>query len=178
MNWLLFLMSHPTKKQALDKPSPSCSNAGNPLAVIFCQSGNDENQEELHAQVVEELSNFKSQKILRLNEDPLHWWSDRMGLFPTLPKVLQKYWCVPAASVPSHRLFSSSGTFFCGKRNYLTPAHVDQQVFLYENSQRCHEAEPIEDDSGEWGLGQEQDSGSGHGITGQATAHYQTVTIP
>lgn len=168
----------PNKKQALDKPSPSCSNAGNPLAVIFCQSGNDENQEELHAQVVEELSNFKSQKILGLNEDPLHWWSDRMGLFPTLPKVLQKYWCVPATSVPSHRLFSSSGTFFCGKRNRLTPAHVDQQVFLYENSRRCNEAEPVEDDSGEWGLGQEQDSGSGHGITGQATAHYQTVTIP
>ncbi|XP_020360114.1 E3 SUMO-protein ligase ZBED1-like [Oncorhynchus tshawytscha] len=168
----------PNKKQTLDKHSPSCSNAGNPLAVIFCQSGNDENQEELHAQVVEELSNFKSQKILGLNEDPLHWWSDRMGLFPTLPKVLQKYWCVPATSVPSHRLFSSSGTFFCGKRNRLTPAHVDQQVFLYENSRRCNEAEPIEDDSGEWGLGLEQDSGSGHGITGQATAHYQTVTIP
>ncbi|XP_021427091.1 zinc finger BED domain-containing protein 1 [Oncorhynchus mykiss] len=168
----------PNKKQTLDKHSPSCSNAGNPLAVIFCQSGNDENQEELHAQVVEELSNFKSQKILGLNEDPLHWWSDRMGLFPTLPKVLQKYWCVPATSVPSHRLFSSSGTFFCGKRNRLTPAHVDQQVFLYENSRRCNEAEPIEDDSGEWGLGLEQDSGSDHGITGQATAHYQTVTIP
>uniref|UniRef100_A0A8C8C3I0 BED-type domain-containing protein n=1 Tax=Oncorhynchus tshawytscha TaxID=74940 RepID=A0A8C8C3I0_ONCTS len=149
----------PNKKQTLDKPFPSCSNAGNTLAVIFCQSGNDENQEELHAQVVEELSNFKSQKLLGLNEDPLHWWSDRMGLFPTLPKVLQKYWCVPATSVPSHRLFSSSGTFFCGKRNYLTLAHVDQQVFLYENSRRCHESDPIEDDSGEWGLGLEQDSG-------------------
>ncbi|XP_041734591.2 E3 SUMO-protein ligase ZBED1-like [Coregonus clupeaformis] len=168
----------PNKKQTLDKQFPSCSNAGNPLAVIFCQSGTDENQEELHAQVVEELSNFKSQKILGLNEDPLHWWSDRMGLFPTLPKVLQKYWCVPATSVPSHRLFSSSGTFFCGKRNRLTPAHVDQQVFLYENLRSCNEAEPIEDDSGEWGFGQEQDSGSGHGITGQSTAQYQTVTIP
>ncbi|XP_010889306.1 zinc finger BED domain-containing protein 1 [Esox lucius] len=168
----------PSKKQTPDKHSPAGSNVGNPLAVIFCQSGTDENQEELHAQVMEELSNFKSQKILGLNEDPLHWWSERIGLFPVLPKVLQKYWCVPATCVPSHRLFSSSGTVICGKRNRLAPAHVDQQVFLYENTRSCYEAEPVEDDSGEWVLGQDLDSGSGHGITGQAIAQYQTVIIP
>ncbi|KAJ8003614.1 hypothetical protein DPEC_G00150170 [Dallia pectoralis] len=166
----------PHKKPTPDKQSPACSNAGNPLAVIFCQSGIDDNQEELHAQVMEELSNFKSQKILGLNEDPLHWWSDRIGLFPSLPKVLQKYWCVPATCIPSHRLFSSSGTVICGKRNRLAPAHVDQQVFLYENTRSCYDAEPVEDDSGEWVSGQELGSGSGHGITGQA--QYQTVIIP
>ncbi|KAM3857191.1 E3 SUMO-protein ligase ZBED1-like [Diretmus argenteus] len=134
------------------KPTPQTERPGssatqdNPLAAIFCQSDSDQSQEELHAQVVEELSNYKSQRILGLNEDPLLWWSSHVALFPTLPKVLQKYWCVPATSVPCHRLFSSSGTSLCGKRNRIAPALVDQQVFLYENLRSYHEPEPSEDD--------------------------------
>lgn len=137
----------PTKKQTTQR-EPSCSSVApdNPLAAIFCQSESDQSQEELHAQVVEELSNYKSQRVLGLNEDPLVWWSSHAPLFPTLPKVLQKYWCVPAMSVPCHRLFSSSGAVLCGKRNRLAPALVDQQVFLYENSRNYYEPEPCEDD--------------------------------
>ncbi|XP_071320733.1 E3 SUMO-protein ligase ZBED1-like [Trachinotus anak] len=137
----------PSKKQApLRGSSASSTTQDNPLAAIFCQSDADQSQEELHAQVVEELSNYKSQRVLGLNEDPLLWWSSHAALFPTLPKVLQKYWCVPATSVPCHRLFSSSGTVLCGKRNRIAPALVDQQVFLYENSRSYYEAEPCEED--------------------------------
>lgn len=134
----------PVKKQR--GASTSSTTQDNPLAAIFCQSDADQSQEELHAQVVEELSNYKSQRVLGLNEDPLLWWSSHAALFPTLPKVLQKYWCVPATSVPCHRLFSSSGTVVCGKRNRIAPALVDQQIFLYENLRSYYEAEPCEDD--------------------------------
>lgn len=138
----------PSKKQTpLRESSASSVTQDNPLAAIFCQSDADQSQEELHAQVVEELSNYKSQRVLGLNEDPLLWWSSHAPLFPTLPKVLQKYWCVPAMSVPCHRMFSSSGTVLCGKRNRIAPALVDQQVFLYENSRSYYEPEPCEDDS-------------------------------
>lgn len=138
----------PTKKSALLGESfSSISTQENPLAAIFCQSDADQSQEELHAQVVEELSNYKSQRVLGLNEDPLLWWTSHALLFPTLPKVLQKYWCVPATSVPCHRLFSSSGAVLCGKRNRIAPALVDQQVFLYENLRSYHEPEPCEDDA-------------------------------
>ncbi|XP_015217186.1 E3 SUMO-protein ligase ZBED1 isoform X1 [Lepisosteus oculatus] len=152
---LQFSDEPPVKRQATSSPPPS-SHAGNLLAVIFCPSGTDENQEELHAQVMEELSNFKSQKVLGLNEDPLRWWSDRLALFPILPKVLQKYWCVPATSVFPERLFTSSGHVLSGKRNRLAPAHVDQQVFLYENSRNGYEAELAGEDEGEWGIEQDQ----------------------
>ncbi|CAJ1087170.1 zinc finger BED domain-containing protein 1-like isoform X1 [Xyrichtys novacula] len=136
----------PSKKQTPLREAPSSSVAqDNPLAAIFCQSDSDQSQEELHAQVVEELSNYKSQRVLGLNEDPLLWWSSHAPLFPTLPKVLQRYWCIPATSVPCHRLFSSSGTVLCGKRNRLTPALVNQQVFLYENLRNYYEPEPCED---------------------------------
>lgn len=129
----------PSKKQAT-------STQENPLAAIFCQSEIDQGQEELHSQVLEEIGNYKSQRVLGLNEDPLLWWSSHATLFPTLPKLLQKYWCVPATSAPCHRLFSSSGTVLCGKRNRIAPPLVDQQVFLYENSRGYYEPEPCEED--------------------------------
>ncbi|KAJ3584077.1 hypothetical protein NHX12_014573 [Muraenolepis orangiensis] len=124
-----------------------CGGLDNPLAAIFCQSDVDQSQEELHAQVLEELGNYKSQRLLGLNEDPLLWWSSHAALFPTLPKVLQKYWCVPATGVPCHRLFGASGAAHSAKRSRVAPpALVDQQVFLYENSRGYHEPEPADDD--------------------------------
>ncbi|XP_048348746.1 E3 SUMO-protein ligase ZBED1 isoform X1 [Sphaerodactylus townsendi] len=146
----------PLKKVALASPPPPTSAINNMLAEIFCQTGGVEDQEEWHAQIIEELSNFKSQKVLGLNEDPLKWWSDRLALFPVLPKVLQKYWCIVASRVFPERLFGSSANVVSAKRNRLAPAHVDEQIFLYENSRIGSDAEPEEEDEGEWGLGQEQ----------------------
>lgn len=148
----------PEKKPALTStpPPPPASVINSMLAEIFCQAGGAEDQEEWHAQVLEELSNFKSQKVLGLNEDPLKWWCDRQALFPVLPKVLQKYWCVAATCVPPERLFGSAATVVSAKRHRLAPAHVDQQVFLYENSRAGAEPEPEDDDEGEWDLDHEQ----------------------
>ncbi|XP_066104917.1 E3 SUMO-protein ligase ZBED1 [Saccopteryx bilineata] len=144
-------------------PPPPASVINSMLAEIFCQTGGAEDQEEWHAQVVEELSNFKSQKVLALSEDPLKWWSDRLALFPLLPKVLQKYWCVSSTCVPPERLFGSSANVVSAKRNRLAPAHVHEQVFLYENARSgggggggTAEPEPEDEDEGEWGLDQDQ----------------------
>ncbi|XP_015704084.1 zinc finger BED domain-containing protein 1 [Coturnix japonica] len=145
----------PVKKLIISTPPPT-SVINNMLAEIFCQTGGVEDQEEWHAQIVEELSNFKSQKVLGLNEDPLKWWSDRLALFPVLPKVLQKYWCILATRVFPERLFGSSANVVSAKRNRLAPAHVDEQIFLYENTRNGSEAEPEDEDEGEWGLEQEQ----------------------
>ncbi|XP_053313333.1 E3 SUMO-protein ligase ZBED1 [Spea bombifrons] len=146
----------PAKKMVVSSTPPPTSSINNMLAEIFCQSGTSEDPEEWHAQIVEELSNFKSQKVLGLNEDPLKWWADRLALFPLLPKVLQKYWCIATTRVFPVRLFSSSANVINAKRNRLAPAHVDEQIFLYENSRNCSEAEPEDDEEGEWGLQQEQ----------------------
>ncbi|XP_064413592.1 dehydrogenase/reductase SDR family member on chromosome X isoform X1 [Latimeria chalumnae] len=153
-----FLLSEepPVKRQATSTPPPPASIVNNMLAQIFCQTSGDEDQEEWFAQIVEELSNFKSQKVLGLNEDPLKWWSDRLALFPILPKVLQKYWCVPATCIFPERLFSSTVNVVSAKRNRLAPSHVDQQVFLYENTRNYSESEPGDEDEGEWGLEQDQ----------------------
>ncbi|XP_026563227.1 zinc finger BED domain-containing protein 1 [Pseudonaja textilis] len=132
----LFAVSEepPVKKGAIASTPPPTSAINNMLAEIFCQKGGVEDQEEWHAQIIEELSNFKSQKVLGLSEDPLKWWSDRLTLFPVLPKVLQKYWCIVATRIFPERLFSSSANVVSAKRNRLAPAHIDEQVFLYENT--------------------------------------------
>ncbi|XP_057573825.1 E3 SUMO-protein ligase ZBED1 [Hippopotamus amphibius kiboko] len=145
----------PAKKPAPAATPPPASVINDMLAEIFCPTGGVEDQEEWHAQVLEELSNFKSQKVLGLNEDPLKWWSDRLALFPVLPRVLQKYWSVAATRVCPERLFGSSANVVRAKRNRLAPAHVDEQVFLYENA-RGAEAELEDEDEGEWGLDHEQ----------------------
>nr|XP_010966588.1 E3 SUMO-protein ligase ZBED1 [Camelus bactrianus] len=136
----------PAKKRALSPTPAPASVINNMLAEIFCPTGGVEDQEEWHAQVVEELSNFKSQKVLGLGEDPLKWWSDRLALFPVLPKVLQRYWCVAATRVCPERLFGSAANVVLAKRNRLAPAHVDEQVFLYENARAGAGAE-LEDES-------------------------------
>lgn len=146
----------PAKKAPPPSTPPPASVINNMLAEIFCPSGGMEDQDEWHAQLLEELSNFKSQKVLGLNEDPLKWWSDRLALFPVLPQVLRKYWCVAATRVGAERLFGSAAHVVSAKRNRLAPAHVDAQVFLYENARAAAEAEPEDEDEGEWGLDHEQ----------------------
>lgn len=142
----LFVVSEePPPKKATPPRERSASE--NPLAAIFCQTDGEQSPEELlHAQLVLELNNYKAQRVLGLDEDPLLWWSSHAALFPTLPKVLQKFWSLPATSAPCHRLFSSSGAVLCGKRDRIAPALVDQQVFLYENSRSSCEPEPCEEE--------------------------------
>ncbi|KAM6149275.1 E3 SUMO-protein ligase ZBED1-like [Rhynchocyon petersi] len=168
----LYVLSEepPAKRLAVASPQPS-SAIQEMLAEIFCQTGGVEDQDEWHAQVLEELSNFKSQKVLALAEDPLKWWADRLALFPLLPKVLQKYWCVPATRVFPERLFGSSANVVSAKRGRLAPSQVDKQVFLYENLRSSAEAELEDEDEGEWGLGPEAgftpgDAGGGAGFFG------------
>lgn len=147
----------PVKKLVVASTPPAPASVINEmLAEIFCPTGGVEDQEEWQAQVLEELSNFKSQKVLGLHEDPLKWWSDRLALFPVLPQLLRKYWCVAATRVCAERLFGSSANVVSAKRNRLAPAHVDEQVFLYENARSGAEPEPEDEDEGEWGLDHEQ----------------------
>lgn len=49
----------PVKKIIISSTPPPTSVINNMLAEIFCQTGGVEDQEEWHAQIVEELSNFK-----------------------------------------------------------------------------------------------------------------------
>ncbi|XP_069748118.1 E3 SUMO-protein ligase ZBED1-like isoform X2 [Narcine bancroftii] len=125
----------PLKKRSAPLKPYSSGSISFMLAEIFGQAGSrDEDQDGWRSQVMEELNNYKSQKLLELCEDPLAWWSDRVALFPILSKVVRKYWCIPATSIPSDRLFTAAGNLVNTKRNQLAPTGVDQLLFLYENT--------------------------------------------
>ena len=69
--------------------------------------------------------------------DPLVWWKEQEGLFPTLACLAQKYLCVCGTSVPSERIFSRAGFVNIANHHHarLTPQNMDKLVFLASNMQ-------------------------------------------
>ena len=74
--------------------------------------------------------------ILPWDSDPLMLWraKDNEGHFTPLVKVVMKFLCIPATSVPCEQLFSSAGELVSEERNRLNPDHVDMLLFLNKNA--------------------------------------------
>jgi len=65
------------------------------------------------------------------NDSPLQWWKRNTFHYPLLSsKMVQRYLCIPATSVPSERVFNAAGHIASQKR-----AYVRMLVFLAENLQ-------------------------------------------
>ena len=72
------------------------------------------------------------QSVKDLDSDPLTWWKTRQSVYPLMCKLVKAVYCCVANSVPSERLFSSSGNVITSYRSYLTPENVDKLIF-FEN---------------------------------------------
>ena len=70
--------------------------------------------------------------IAELSDNPLKWWSMRKVQYVHLIKVVKKYLCMPATSVRSEEVFSTSGNVLTHKRNRVLPENVNQLVFLHK----------------------------------------------
>ena len=83
-------------------------------------SSDDDNDifEALKANVVrdDEVVLYLQQKQIRLKDDPLKWWSVNEVTLPVLAQIARKYLLIPAASVPSERLFSDAGNHISARR--------------------------------------------------------------
>ena len=87
-----------------------------------------------HLQKVEkELEMYKAEPPPNLDSDPLAWWSGHRALYPLMCKLALRMFSFVATSVPSERLFSTTGNVITDKRNRLTSEHADQLIFLFEN---------------------------------------------
>ena len=78
----------------------------------------------------QEFAHFKAEKKLPDGENPLIWWKINEHRFPRLSLLAKNVLCVPATSVPSERLFSSSGYIVNKKRSSLDPHTVNMLVSL------------------------------------------------
>jgi len=76
--------------------------------------------------VVAELSQYKSGK-------PLEWWNNHQHSYFNLSRMVRKYLVVVVTSVPSERLFSTTGDIVTAKRCALEPENVEKLVILRDN---------------------------------------------
>jgi len=56
-----------------------------------------------------ELLMYERERMLHRNENPLEWWYANKKKYPILSKLAYKYLCITATSVPSERMFSTTG---------------------------------------------------------------------
>uniref|UniRef100_A0AAV2LB67 HAT C-terminal dimerisation domain-containing protein n=1 Tax=Knipowitschia caucasica TaxID=637954 RepID=A0AAV2LB67_KNICA len=67
-------------------------------------------------------------------DNPLQWWARNERRFPRLARLSKTYLAIPATSTPSERIFSLAGNTITRQRASLHPAHVDELIFLHENT--------------------------------------------
>lgn len=72
-----------------------------------------------------------------LEIDPIHYWLDKSSSDSEdkkyFKKLVKKYFCIPATSVPSERLFSKAGNLLTVKRSKLKSKNVNMLLFINQN---------------------------------------------
>lgn len=81
----------------------------------------------------DEVNHFLKMPTLDPDSNALEWWKTNAERLPTLSRVVRQLLCIPATSVPSERIFSTSGNVVTKKRASLRPDNVDMLVFLNKN---------------------------------------------
>lgn len=67
-----------------------------------------------------------------LETDPLEYWFNRENE-PEFHNVVEKYFSIPATSVPSERIFSKAGNLVTIKRSKLKSKNVNMLIFISKN---------------------------------------------
>lgn len=83
--------------------------------------------------VTMEVKLYLSLPPISSDADPLAWWKAHVQELPLLGNVARKFLCIPATSVPSERVFSSSGHIISPHRSKLNPGKVNMLTFLHHN---------------------------------------------
>lgn len=85
--------------------------------------------------VDKEIRDYFAEPQICYKADAFDWWKLREKKYPLLSRLAKKYLCIPATSVTSERVFSSSGYVVSPLRSCLASFNVAINVFLYQNRQ-------------------------------------------
>ena len=77
---------------------------------------------------------YETEREINRNENPLDWWCANRSKYPILSQLAFKYLCITVTSVPSERMFSTTGQLTSDRRSKLAPDNVDILLFLNKNS--------------------------------------------
>lgn len=80
-----------------------------------------------------EINNYLAMPKISLDENPLIWWKSHQNSFPKLKSLARKFLAFQGTSVPSERVFSTSGNVITKHRSSLLPKNAEMQVFLSQN---------------------------------------------
>jgi len=79
---------------------------------------------------------FKMPALPKAKMDVLAWRKIQEPVLPLLADIARKYFCVPASSAPSEKLFSASGNVCTKLRSSLDPTNLELLVYLHDNGDR------------------------------------------
>ena len=102
-------------------------------AANAARNGQGQNREANRIIVIAEYNDLP---LLYRAAEPLSFWKAKrnQGLLLPLIKVVHKFMCIPATSVPSEQLFSKAGELISEHSSRLTPEHVNILLFLNKNA--------------------------------------------
>lgn len=103
--------------------SASSSSSSSLLAFADQTEDNDE--------IIEYLQ-FKCPSDVDL--DVLQWWNSKKSEFPKLSKFALNIHSIPGSSIPSERLFSTTGNVITEKRTRLNPNSIENILILHGRS--------------------------------------------
>ncbi len=86
-----------------------------------------------------ELQTYKTMEETSATENPLSWWKMHESSLPILSTFAKYYLCIPASSLASERVFSTSGLICSPLRSRLSNDSIDTLVFLSKNLQLTKE---------------------------------------
>lgn len=88
-------------KSVKDKPTAMSSLFGD----VYITSVQEQRSEQDICKT--EVSQYKKGPSINATENPLTWWHQNYGRYPSLPSIAKKYLCIPVTSVPSESVFYS-----------------------------------------------------------------------
>ena len=107
---------------AVRTSSSTCLNETEQMPIISVEQ-----------QVMSELDNYITASKLDFEEDPMNWRKSHNIEYSLLARLAKKYLCACATSLPSERLFSTSGNIVTPNRCSMKPDKVYVLTFLTRN---------------------------------------------
>lgn len=122
---------------------PSTSKSSSSLQILESMLSVNEDQNEnssttddgdnLYLEIQSHVREYKKEKRLPLNEDPLMWWKVNAHKYPHLLPIVRQYLSAPPSSVASEQLFSAAGLIYEEHRNRLKGEKAAKLLFIKYN---------------------------------------------
>lgn len=82
----------------------------------------------------QEIAGYLLIPLLGKEDNVIDWWRGNANVFPNLAFLARRWLTIPASSIDSERLFSTSGLVANdSRRSKLLPENVEMLIFLNKN---------------------------------------------